>query len=200
MDIKPTWSPLTCLIAMKILAHFFHFICDVSVSIALQRLWIKHGLAQHPQSVPLITIRIVSDRLLISRWGLTTRRSLAMHGWPWILRGWCELKLKTLIFSSRSLPFFIIFYFSLYLSSSFCGKEMLSQLSASLLNTLIHYKCYQSQCFPPGKEKVMTDTGNAVLSLHIFTVSQLFVLPAQTHPETPLHQHHFVSPRMKQLC
>ncbi len=99
-----------------------------------------------------------------------------------------------------SLPFCIIFYFSLYLSSSFCGKEMLSQLSASLLNTLIHYKCYQSQCFPPGKEKVMTDTGNAVLSLHIFTVSQLFVLPAQTHPETPLHQHHFVSPRMKQLC
>lgn len=134
----------------------FHrvFICDLSVSIALQRLWIKHGLAQHPQSVPLIAIRIVLDWLLILRRGWTTWCSLAMHGWPWILWARCELKLKIpLIFFSPSLAFCIIFYFSLYLSSSLCGNEMLSQLSALLLNTVIHYKCYQSKCFPPGKEK-----------------------------------------------
>ncbi len=75
-----------------------------------------------------------------------------------------------------SLPFCIIFYSSLYLSSSFCGNEMLSQLSASFLNTLIHYKCYQSQCFPLGKEKswqtlvMLLQACMPVLSLHIFTV------------------------------
>lgn len=101
-----------------------------------------------------------------------------------------------------SLPFCIIFYFSLYLSSSFCGNEMLSQLSASLLNTLIHYKCYQSQCFPLGKEKVMTDTGNASLSVHacviIFTVFPNCVSFTCTNPSG--NNTRKASPHLKQLC
>lgn len=186
----------------------FHwvFICDLSVSIALQRLWIKHGLAQHPQSIPLIAIRIVLDRLLISRRGLTTRRSLAMHGWPWIL--WGKIENSSDLLLLPSLPFCIIFYFSLYLSSSFCGNEILSQLSASLLNTLIHYKCYQSQCFPLGKEKVMTDTGNVSPSVHACVIIAYFQSVSQLclfYLHRPIWKHHFintrkVSPLMKQLC
>ncbi len=106
MDIKPMWSLLTCLALWKYwqfsLSLYLWFICEYSSPEALN----KHGLAQHPQSVPLIAIRIVLDRLLISRRGLTTRCSLAMHGWPWILWGRCELKLKTplIFFSSRPCP------------------------------------------------------------------------------------------------
>lgn len=178
----------------KFLSLYLWFICVYSSPEALNKTWpcsasTKRSINHHSYCFRPTTYLA----LWISHTALAGHARMALN-FMGEMRAKIENSSDLLLLPS--LPFSIIFYFSLYLSSSFCGNEMLSQLSASLLNTLIHYKCYQSQCFPLGEEKVMTDTGNASPSMHTCVIvayfhsfPTVFVLPAQTHPETPLHQH-----------
>lgn len=204
------WSLLTCLALWKYwqfsLSLYLWFICEYSSPEALNKTWpcsasTKRSINRHSDCfrpttylAPWINHTVLSGH---------ARMALNFMG---EMRAKIENSSDLLLLPS--LPFCIIFYSSLYLSSSFCGNEMLSQLSASLLNTLIHYKCYQSQCFPLGKEKVMTDTSNASPSMHACVIIAYFHSVSQLclfYLHRPIRKHHFIntrkaSPHMKQLC
>lgn len=151
MDIKPTWSQLTCLALWKYwqfsLGLYLWFICEYCPPEALNKTW--------PCSAS--TKRSINRRSDCFRW--TTYLG------PWIKRtalaGRARMALNFMgekqekienssdLLLLLSLAFCITFYFSLSLSLSIfllpsVENEMLSQLSASFLNTVIHYKCYQS--------------------------------------------------------
>lgn len=178
MDIKPTWSPLTCLALWKYwqfsLSLYLWFICEYSSPEALNKTWpcsasTKRSINRHSDCFRLTTYLA----LWINHTVLTGHAWMALN-----FMGEMQTKIENSsgLLLLLSLALCITFCFFLYLSSSFCGNEMLSQLSTSLLNTVIHYKYYQSQYFPLGKEKVTgkTDTGNASPSVHTCVIVAYF--------------------------
>lgn len=150
------WSPLTCLALWKYwqfsLGLYLWFICEYSPPEALNKTWpcsapTKRSINRHSDCFRLITY--------LAPW--MDHVALAGHA-RMALNFMGEMRAKIenssdLLLACPCPCALCSVSLSLYLSSSLCGNEMLSQLWASLLNTVIHYKCYQSKCFPLGKEK-----------------------------------------------